>query len=311
MKKRIAPNTPRLAAVAVCSLFTLLRATAAHTWIEVEDGQGWDAIPGVNRWGGEMYSNGLLIHLAVGAGAPSEAAFGEEGKIVSWPFTLAADGTYDFWFRTGFENVRAVVEWRLDNGGWQPITRTMFTTDLRQIAPFCELGWAQPAAGLELKAGVHTLELRFTPQKKDNGEPEQTLFMGDAFVFATPGTFKPYNHFKPGEDHRTDADREAAEFVFNVAGASSSQADPQGSWKLPLLLNGQWEIARVDEWMKVDEADRLQPMSALPEDYDTLRWSAIRVPGNLLRERPDYALAHRVLFRTRVLVPADWAGRSF
>ena len=43
---------PTFAATALLAAGNALAQNAAVTWLEVEDGQGWDAIPGLNRWQG-------------------------------------------------------------------------------------------------------------------------------------------------------------------------------------------------------------------------------------------------------------------
>ncbi|MCL1887368.1 MAG: hypothetical protein FWF96_00665 [Kiritimatiellaeota bacterium] len=324
MNKRLhLEPVPRLAAAIVSTLafLTLPGASRAQdarfTWLEVEDGKGWDAIPNVQIMADDMapYSGGKAIQFEISA-ADSAAALGETGKTVSWAFAIAEAGAHDAWFRIGYEWLkRADIDWRVDNGEWQVCSKNNFGVDLRQIAPHgdVDISWVPAARGLELAAGAHTLELRFKPQTKEVAERDGTIntvadrvvFLGDAIVFAQPGTFEPYGHWRPGEDHQTDADRAAAAFVFE-----------EGAWdrnilKPTLCLEGEWELARVDEWV-VNEGERLQPMSVLPADLDALRWSAITVPhADLEGLRFDYRLAHRVLFRTRVFVPEAWKGRSF
>ena len=277
-------------------------------WLNIEDGQGWDAIPGINRWAGEFY-NGNAFHLHLGGGDASVNALGEEGKTISWPFTTAAAGVYDLWFQIGYEDARSDIEWRVGGGEWQVFSRQEMTTDMRYTGFWAQIAWGRPARGIELAAGDHVFELRFRPQKNADGSPANTQFLANAFVFAPDGAFLPYGRFKPGEDHQTDADREASAFVFEFNAAAREDTRPPLRTSLP--LGGVWELARSDEWEKVEEETRLQPMSSLPEDYDSLRWSAIRVPSDLYSARPDYRLAHRVLYRTRVDIPAEMAGRSF
>ncbi|MCL1887256.1 MAG: hypothetical protein FWF96_00075 [Kiritimatiellaeota bacterium] len=279
----------------------------AVTWLEMEDGDGWDAIPGVNRWeDAEVYSGGKAMQFEFAAGKAAEEAFGEEGKTVAWAFPVAAAGEYDVWMRVGYEfHRRADFDWRLDDGEWRTLSKNDFGDDLRQTAVHgdIDLSWVRPATALKLAKGDHVVELRFTAQAKAGGKPDKDVFLGDAIVFAPPGSFVPYGKFAPDEDHQTDADRTAAAHVFTAREDTRPPA---------IMLNGQWELARVDEWEGVDEADRLQPMAVLPEHFDSLRWTAINVPHNNLEDiRLDLRLAHRVLFRARVFVPASWEGRSF
>ncbi len=65
-------------------------------------------------------------------------------------------------------------------------------------------------------------------------------------------------------------------------------------------------MARFDEWQP---ADRSAPDSVVPPD-DQLVWSAIPVPGDKHASRPDLNLAHRLVYRASIDIPAALAGHS-
>jgi beta-galactosidase len=103
----------------------------------------------------------------------------------------------------------------------------------------------------------------------------------------------------PDEDWRQDSDRKAEAEVFNLE-------TPAAGKRSELLLGGLWQIARLDEQ---EIADR-RPGQELPRAGE-LHWKGVRVPGNRDAERPDLLYCHRFVYRTKVMVPADCAGRSF
>jgi beta-galactosidase len=70
-------------------------------------------------------------------------------------------------------------------------------------------------------------------------------------------------------------------------------------------MSGLWEICRDDEQLPREVA---VPIAELPQ---APCWRAIPVPGDKNTLRPDFEMAHRVWYRTRVNVPASLAGRSF
>ena len=61
-----------------------------------------------------------------------------------------------------------------------------------------------------------------------------------------------------------------------------------------------WQVCRYDEQEVVD---RTGPTKVLP-DAATARWMSIAVPGNKFEVKPELRFCHRMVYRTRVDVPA-------
>ncbi len=83
---------------------------------------------------------------------------------------------------------------------------------------------------------------------------------------------------------------------------------PRSADRVNVPLSGPWQVCRYDE--VGDVVDRDGPTKTLPAP-DEAFWTAINVPGDKFKERPDLDFAHRIVYRARVHVPADMAGRSF
>ena len=73
-------------------------------------------------------------------------------------------------------------------------------------------------------------------------------------------------------------------------------------------LSGSWECARFDD-PNMDR-DPLEPVRALPADFDGMTWAEIAVPGDAFAVRPEMDGCHRFFYRTRVRVPVAYAGRG-
>jgi beta-galactosidase len=80
---------------------------------------------------------------------------------------------------------------------------------------------------------------------------------------------------------------------------------PTAAARSTVELAGLWEICRHDELLPGAVAE---PIKDFPE---TPHWTAIQVPGDKNKLRPDLEFAHRLWYRTRVNVPESCAGRSF
>ena len=74
-------------------------------------------------------------------------------------------------------------------------------------------------------------------------------------------------------------------------------------------LTGLWQIARWDE-LTVKEEDRTRPINSGAR-AERLLWYGVDVPGDRNEKRPEMAYCHRYVYRTRVDVPAELAGRAF
>ncbi len=97
-----------------------------------------------------------------------------------------------------------------------------------------------------------------------------------------------------------------------TAGAQSGPTfqlpEAQGVERVELTLTGQWDLARYDD--PDPDTDTFKPVEALPGAAG-LQWQPVPVPKSLYQHFGQDDLCHRVLYRTRVDVPASHAGRGF
>lgn len=251
---------------------------------------------------GEYLSGGKVAFLGIDE-RRVEQLLGRDGRIAAWDFETTSAGKREIWGRIGFEWVRSDFDWRIDDGAWQTAKASDATIDLQQLGFWCEIAWLK-LGERDLPAGKHSLQLRFLPTRDDQGQqvPVRTLWMADCFCIAD--SFRPNHRFRPGEDHRADIDRRAAAQVFTLA------APAQAGERARLDLGGAWQLAAWDE-PTVPEAQRLEGVEALPADLDGMPWYGIPVPSDRNRSRPDFIFNHRLIYRTRVDVPAALGGRAF
>lgn len=255
-------------------------------------------------WGDTSIVSGELLSINFSAEeAPKRIPAG--GAVFGYDFQVAKPGRYEVWKRVGFEWIRAAFDWRIDQHDWQTATAEQPTEDVQLLQVWNELAWLK-LGEVELGAGPHTIEIRHRPQTKRDPktgqeQPERTLFYSDCMVFSR-GRFRPNGRHKPDADYRTEDDRRAAAMVYKV-GVSDMPAE-----RSVTQLSGPWEIARWDE-NSVSPETRLAPPEALP-DFGQLWWYGIAVPGDRNALRPDLAYSHRYIYRTRLDVPAEAAGRS-
>ena len=289
-----------------CGLALPAALSAADVaWIEAEDMTTKPDLPfELGPHGApEFCSNGKVAVLSINEG-DGDKVLGADGKIATWDFTANAAGKHEVWGRVGFEWVRSDFDWRIDAGAWQTAKATDATTDLQQLATWNEIAWLKMGEA-DLTAGKHTLAVRFVPQTRtDKGKqvPARTLWMVDCFCIADH--FAPNHKFKPGDDFQNDADQAAAKNVFTLP----TPKNPAERAKVD--LTGDWQLAAWDE-LAVPEDSRLEGADALPTNLDQLPWYSIAVPSDRNESRPDFIFNHRLLYRTKVNVPADLAGHSF
>ena len=289
---------------ALCAAVVLVPSLKAElAWFEAEDASEKTLEGAVAGWGhkevlsGEKWFFGNIDEGQVMQKIP------ETGAILKYPFTRAAAGKADVWAHIGYQFVRAPFEWRIDGGDWQTNDPNKdFTIGCQPMADWCEVAWCRLGA-VDLAAGAHTLEIRFSRnyKNKEKTQCHRVLFGLDCFVIADAESFRPDGANKPGEG-RTDRDKAAAAKVFALPAA------PADGTRAALKLSGDWEYARWDETEPITTT-RTEPVSALP-DFATLHWRALAVPGNRNDKLPTECFAHRYLYRTRVNVPADFAGGS-
>ena len=276
--------------------FFLLGAAPAFVWIEGEQPTSVNCRPADDGVGHpEFLSQGKWLKVAVESDSV-EKQVPAEGALIEYTLAMPTAADYEIWARIGFEFARSPFEWRMDAGEWKHVAPDELTTDLTELSFWTEIAWLK--LGLQqLSSGTHKLAFRVPKSKNAEGKPQRILFALDAVCFSS-GNFRPYSHFKPGQDHQEDRDREAARQVFEF----KAPAGPDQRAVLP--LRGTWEVCRHDEQMPGPVAEPIKDFPTEP------RWTAIAVPGDK-NDRPDLIFAHRLWYRTRVTIPATMAGRSF
>ena len=268
---------------------------ASYVWLEGESGQ--TDIPVNNAgWGNaEFLSQGKWMQVLVEADKVATVV-PANGAIIRYPFSLDAAGSREVWGRIGYEFARSPFEWRVDNGDWRSVSPQDLTTDLMPLDFWCEVAWLK-FGDVNLAAGAHALEIRLPRPTKADGKPDRLLFACDALCIAAK-PFRTNGRFKPDESGRDNEDEAATKHVFQLR-------ESAGAARASVALKGVWEIARDDEQSPGEVAE---PIKALPRDPV---FRAIAVPGDKGELRKDLEFAHRVWYRTRVSVPASFAGRSF
>lgn len=279
------------------------RALAAdYVWLEGERPSRANVQTAPVGWGNKQYlSEAAWLNIGIPENEV-EQKIPQGGVILGYDFDAKAAGRYEVWNRIGYEFVRSAFQWRVDQADWQDAKPDDLTTDLMDVSFWCEVAWLKLGEA-DLTDGRHTLEIRLPllyAEKDGKKVPQRVLYASDALCLYK-GQFRPNGRFQPDADWQTDADRNAAGQVFEVkAGAAAGE-------RVVTPLSGLWQVARADEQVV---QDRLGPIRELPP-ADALFWSAIRVPGDRNRERPDLVFCHRYFCRTRVRVPAEMQGRSF
>jgi beta-galactosidase len=169
-------------------------------WIEAENPTVKPDIPEFElrpHGEGSFLSGGKVAIMSIDE-RHTHKALGDAGKIAAWDFTTKTAGKHEIWARIGFEWVRSDFDWRIDDGAWQTAKSTDATTDLQQLAFWCEIAWLKMGEQ-DLPAGKHSLQLRFMPTHEDKGKqvPARMLWMADAFCIADH--FSPNHRFRPDE----------------------------------------------------------------------------------------------------------------
>jgi beta-galactosidase len=237
----------------------------------------------------------------------------KEGALLGYQFQVFAAGNYEVWSRIGYEGIRSPFEWRIDQGPWYPVQPTDPSIDLSDLATWSPVAWLNLGKA-DLAAGKHVFEFRVKAWSKvENGKqvPQGMLFACDA-ICLSKGAFHPNGKFKPGEDWQNKKDKEAARqvFEFKAGGREGYANSPE---RVELSLGGLWQVARFDE---MEVVDRDGPTTTVP-DASQLFWMGTTVPGNKFQDRSELIQCHRLIYRTRVKVPAATrdtgypAGRSF
>ncbi len=271
-------------------------APPAYIWIEGEKPSASTVPVEPAGWGNKQFLSGETWGQINIEDKQVEAKIPEVGVTIGYDFEAQRSGAHEVWARIGYEFARSPFEWRVDNGAWKTVSPDDLTTDLMALADWNEVAWLQLGSA-PLTPGKHTLEFRLTRRKTKEGKTDRILWALDALCL-TSGSFSPNSRYKPDETGRTPDDEVAARHTFAFPDA------PTGA-RTTLPLAGQWEVCRDDE--PLPPFDIAQPMQSLPASP---RWRALAVPSDK-NNRADLTLAHRLWYRTRVRVPASYAGQAF
>ena len=115
--------------------------------------------------GGRNFSPGSKwLHISVEADKV-EKEVPDGGIVLDYDFTIGEAGRYEVWNRVGFEFVRSPFEWRIDDGAWEAVSPEELTTDLMELAFWCEVAW--------LKMGEADLTGREAPPAGADPEAEE------------------------------------------------------------------------------------------------------------------------------------------
>ncbi|MCX7799283.1 MAG: hypothetical protein N2109_02960 [Fimbriimonadales bacterium] len=267
----------------------LVHQAPPHAWIEGEAFASASVRPNVAGWGRkELLSEQqwALVSTDDRNAAPVQLAY---------EFDAPAPGSNELWLRLGYEFARSPFRWRLNGGPWKEVSPDELTSDLMPIDFWVEVAWLK-LGDVRLESGRQRLELEVLQRKNERGENNGLLFAVDAIV-ATPGPFLPNGPRKPGQAAPSEQDRTAAQTVFEAKA-------PQPGMRASVRLEGLWEVARGDEQLPGPVAE---PMRDPPKEAF---WTAIPVPSDRNASRPDLMFAHRLWYRTRFRLPADFAGGS-
>jgi len=240
----------------------------------------------------------------------------DEGFFAEYDVNIKEAGAYTVWLRVGFEWVRANVAWQFDGGKWTTVgigaalngeekkkiagrskpEIDRRTTNVKYVGVWNEVAWWNTGRA-ELSSGKHRLRLRFTKTHLDN-----PIIAIDAIALAQ-GDWTPEGKLKPGETYNSQTDIAAAKKIYELPAPTSNQ------YRSEIALNGLWQIARYDD---IDmNVDPYRPVGKIPSkgEYD-LKWMGINVPQDVSKH-PEILFGHRVIYRTKVRVPAQCEGRGF
>ena len=276
-------------------------ASANYVWIEGEAPNSISPAnyqPSVTDGPSDVLSGAKWLNINIEPGKV-DATVPDTGIIFNYSAAVPAATDYEIWAHVGYEQARAVFDWRIDQGDWQTVQPNENTIDVQELGVWAPVAWLK-LGKQSLAAGSHVLQIRLDKTKNKEGKYDNFLFGLDAVCFSsTP--FHPDGAIKPGDiSWMTNADRAAQEQTFAVAEVATPA-------QTSLSLAGSWQYAGDDELL-VD--DRLGPVKSIPS-ADSLTWHAMRVPGDRNELLPHETYVHRYYLRTRVSVPANMGGHSF
>lgn len=281
--------------VAAMAIASATGQAGEFVWLEGESGRANVKVNNTG-WGNATFlSEGKWMHVSFEADKVDDEVKAD-AVVIEYPFAVRKAALYEVWSRIGFEFARSPFEYRIDGGPWKAIRSDDLTTDLMEIAFFCEVAWLH-MGDAQLTAGEHRLEIRIPKTEDKDGKSERILYACDA-ICLHEGPFHPNSKYKPGETGRDEKDEVATRNVFQLPEARAGE-------RSVVSLKGPWEVTRDDEQMPGEVAE---PIKTLPQ---ATFFKAIDVPSDKNVSRPDLVFAHRLWYRTKVHVPASLAGRSF
>jgi beta-galactosidase len=283
--------------VLLLGLSALCANGADYIWLEGENPTSTNLKPNIAGWGHKEFLSGeKWLHVSIDA-KKVDKELPAEGGLLAYTVPVQKAGGYEIWNRIGFEFVRSPFEWRIDDGEWDTVAANQVTTDLMELDFWCEVAWLK-LGRQDLSVGDHKLEIRLPKTKDAKGKTARVLYASDA-ICLSPTLFHPNSKYKPGESGHGPDYAKAADQMFLLP----APAGPAARASVP--LDGLWEVCRHDELLPGPVAEPIKDFPAEPH------WTAIRVPGDKNKLRPDLLFAHRLWYRTRVKVPESCAGRSF
>lgn len=286
-----------------CGLLAFLGLPAGEVtaWIEAEAPTTSNFPVAVDAQNAGLLSGGQrLIKVINKANVAKELP--ADGLLLSYEFTCATAGRNELWMRVGYEDIRAPIEWRIDQGDWSELTNETLSTNVMEASNWNALGWVR-CGPVDLKQGKRTLALRIRSPAKNEARVMLSL---DCLALIQGGGFIPEGLLKPGETYAAEVDKQAAAQVFRFTDLAASA----GPARLELPLDGLWQAARFDDPdMDVETYAAIQEIPTAAT-YP-LRWMGLDVPGNAFAKRPELMFGHRFFYQTRVEIPADLAGRGF
>ena len=231
----------------------------------------------------------------------------KEGILLGYDFQAPSAGKYEIWNRIGMEFVRSPFEWRIDEGEWQTITPRTSRRDLMELGFWNEVAWYRMGEA-DLTAGKHTLQIRLMPTyKEENGQegPEQNPVLLRRAVHLQGHV--PAERQVQARRRLADRGRQARRPSRSSSSTRRGPAAAAAGQRVETPLAG---CGRSAATTSRRSSDRAGPTKTLP-DAAAAYWMSIPVPGNKFEVKPELRFCHRFVYRTRVNVPAELAGRSF
>ena len=274
----------------------VLAAPEVVAWVEGEKPASANFEVNVEAPKTGLLSGGRWVSKGIGKGQIA-GAIPSEGFLLTYELNIPRQGQYDLWARIGWESARAPFEWRIGDGDWQQVTPDRQTTSVMGLGLWMEVGWLKLAA-VDLPAGPAVLRLRY----REVG-PGGRFLMGLDCVALIKGQWVPEGRLKPSDGYDSEDDRKAAAQVYRLPAPGAEGVRSE------VKLIGLWQVARYDD--PDMDVDTYEPVQELPSaDEYPLHWTSISVPMSLW-DKDETVFAHRVIYRTKVDVPAAHRGRGF